>query len=183
MKNQNQSVDIQATTKLLEEINRKWESLKGLAEQQVSAKIEFANTGREIGLSLQILCKHTQMHLSFFEGIKDQLPATLCYASAQKCIKLANAYPEPIVTLQEAGEAEQWLLIATGEDEEPMRLVDRVANSSTPSTFIWNALSTVEDRIEKRIVSIEQWDNETRKIVKEQICKHRDWLDEVESKL
>ena len=182
MKYQNQSLELQASESLLAEINRKWESLRQLAEQQVAAKIEFANTGREIGVALQMLCKHTQMHLSFFEGIKAELPGTLGYVAAQKCIKLANAYPEPIVTLQEAGEAEQWLLIATGEDECPMAK-DRIANSSTPVSFVWNTCATMESKTEKRFESLNDWTKETREIVKERLEKHLEWGAGLKAKL
>ena len=177
------TVQTAANDAALKKINADWARLVSLGEQHEAMKIKFVNLGREIGLSLQGLCSHKQMHLSFFENIKAQLPASLDFAAVQKCIRLCNAFPEKIATVEEAREAEQLLFVAVGLEEEPKRIGTQVSHDSTPDTFIFTTLAMAKDKLARRLAESDSWDDETKASVKDQIEKHKQWLEEVEAKL
>lgn len=160
-----------------------WERLEAVAQSLVGSKIDFVNTGREIGLSLQMLCQHEQIRMSFFENIKAELPKALTFSVAHKCIQLSNAFPEPITTIEKANHAEQLLLQAIGLQAIPERTGTQSAHDSTPDTFVWNTLAAAKDKLIKRLEDATSWDEEMRASVREQIRKHRLWLNEIEMKL
>jgi len=183
MNTETSTLALAAKESTLAKIRLDWSRLLNMGDELESRKIKFVNLGREIGLSLQGLCGHEQMRLSFFENIKAELPDKLTFSAAQKCIKLANALADPVATIEEAGRAEQLLLQAAGIEDEPERSGPQAARDSTPDTFVFTTLATAKDRLMRRLADVSQWDELTRQSVREQIAKHKAWLVEIEAAL
>lgn len=179
------NVEVAARDASLRRIGQHWNHLGKLADQLSKNTIEFVNVGCQIGLALQGLCKHRQMHLSFFENVKAELPETLTFAAVQKFVRLANEYPGGVETLAEAQGAEQLMLQAAGLIESPHREGQQVAHrpETTPDIFVFTTLSALKQKLLVRLSDKESWMPETRASVREQIEKHKNWLEEVEATL
>lgn len=174
---------VQATNKAIEEIGAKWGRLSDVLGGVASGQIEAVNIAYEIGLDFQEICQHKQLKLSFFENIKGKLPGNLSFATAQKCVHLANSRTGPVTTLLEAQQAMQQVLQIGGLLEDQHRDTRQKSHEVSPVTFFFKAFSTAKESIKKEITNVDKWDSETREGILTEIQRQRKFLDEVEKKL
>lgn len=177
------TLTLAAKTASIETIAADWNGLISEAKNFSESKIKLVNLGRRVGLGLQELCGHQQIGFSFFAQVQAQLPKTLTFEAAKKCVKLANVMPEPAQTMLDAHNAEQLLLEATGIIEEPKRIEAQTSREVAPATFFHSTLSDARDKILKRISEWDLWDDDTREGVRREIERAESWIAEVKRQL
>lgn len=176
-------VAIIAKAATITEVVRSWEKLRQEAKEHASDKIKLTNLGRQIGVDLQMLCGHEQMRLSFYEGIKAQLPETLTFEAVQKCIAVARAHPQKIETVEAAMECEQLVLLAVDVIDAPHRSGPQASHDSTPDTFVWSILASAKTRLENKLADRASWDDDMRLAVRKQFEALKAWVEKIEAEL
>ena len=179
----NTTLTLAAKTAAINSIAADWNALFIEAENFAESKIKLVNLGRRVGIGIQELCGHAQIGFSFFAQVQAQLPKTLTFEAAKKCVKLANVMPQPAKTLLDAHNAEQLLLEATGIIEEPKRIESQSSREVAPTTFFFNTLSTARERILSRINEWDSWDDDTRDGVRREIERAEQWIADVKGRL
>lgn len=176
-------LNLQARNSGLKKLSQDWAAMLKLGGEVSTLKIQFVNLGREIGLGLQGLCGHEQMKLSFFENIKEQLPKGFTFFSAQRCIQIAHALPEPATTISEAVRVEVQLLFGCGLLDVPHREEAQQQHSRTPDTEVFSILASATDKLFKQFKTVAEWDAETRESISQQVEKFERLLAEIKSQL
>lgn len=176
-----------ATDASIEKLAADWAEAMNLCGEIGSKQIEATNKAREIGLTLQGLCGHEQIHLSFYENLKDKLPKdgalkNFTFDAAKRCVHLANNLKQPVTTVAEAQRAIQTVFIAGGFVEIEGRSVAQLSHDSTPYSFILDSLLGLQTKLEKKIKDT-PLDEMTRGSVRREIEKHKTWLAGFEAKL
>lgn len=136
-------------TASLSNIQDLWAEAKAVGQTMIDGKIRMVNCIRHIGLTLQGLCQHNQMKLSFYENIKAGLPADMDFAKAQRCIAIANKHPEEVTTIEQANAAEQMILLAVGQLEPGHREEKQRSHSESPVLEAWTAMADFCRHVER----------------------------------
>ena len=176
MKNQ---IELAAKNAALTKLVKDWSELVTAADGLAESKIKLVNLGRKIGICIQELCGHNQVNFTFFNSLAGQLPPTLTFEAAKKCVKLANSMPEPAKTLDDANRAEQLLLEATGMSDCPKRLEQHTSRDVAPATFFFSAFAEIREKVSKKIVGWSDWDDDTRDGVRREVERAEKWIAEV----
>lgn len=174
---------LNARKKAIECINRDWAQLICEAGKISESKIKLVNLGRRIGIEIQEVCGRDQLAFGFFQGFSQDLPESLTFEAAKKCVKLANILPEPVKTIEDANRAEQLLLEAAGLVEAPKRLEAHTSRDVAPRTFFFTAFADLRIKVTQKIMDWEKWDDETREGVRQEVMRAEKWIADVKQSL
>lgn len=166
----------------LTDIAQRWERAKKRVEAANDETVGAANELRAIGLDFQGISQHEQMKISCFERVKAELPEDLTYEKAQLCIRLANASEGEFKTYQDL-KAAQLVFQIGGFLELPHRTEQQHADPTPPAVFVFQVLSSVKEKFEKRFVDVETWSDQARKLAHREIAKHELWIDDLKGRL
>lgn len=146
----------------IDKINTLYVRLLEVASTAADTKIKAANIAREMGIHLQELSGHVQINFQFFLGIQSQLPKEFCFESAKKCVMIANQFPKPLKTLEEAKRVEQITFQAAGLLEMPESRQLQYLSPVTPLTLFANTLGAAKERFQKWIEDepMENWEKD-----------------------
>jgi|APGre2960657404_1045060.scaffolds.fasta_scaffold03325_3 hypothetical protein len=173
------TLQIAARQAAIDGVASDWAELLNEAHDMARSKIRFVNLGRKIGIGIQEACGHNQIGFSFFNEIAAGLPASLNYEAARKCVKLANAMPQPAKTIEDAEAVEQLLLEASGVVDAPKRLEQHTTRDVAPATFFFKVFGELRERVSKKIATAKEWDEDTRGGVLTEINRAEKWIAEL----
>lgn len=176
-------MNLTSKTEILTTISADWERALTIAKGVDASKIELVNTGRSIGLKLQSLAGKNQISFAYFHSLEDELPKSLSFESARKCVKLASSLKNPVATIAEANRAEQMMLEATGISEPRKRLGLHTSRDLPPATFFFSVFTDAREKITKKLSTIEDWDDDAKESVRGEIARAEKWIEEVKGKI
>lgn len=169
----------------LAEIRTAFAEFQAIAGDVETKTIRGANLLRLIGIHAQGLARHEHMQPSCYQRLRVDLPKALTFEKIQACIKIANQSKDgEFETFQETLDAQQLVFQVGGFLQLPERTAVQQSHSTVAfHTFVFNALSGVKDKIEKRMGDAESLTPAAREIARKELDSFKGWLVEIESKL
>jgi len=154
--------------------------LKPVAKHTVNA----ANIARDLGQSFDeyYLPGDTDMAKAYFnQHYADVLKMTFeifkwiksaARRLPDKCDKMADIWPEV-----------QLLRFAGNLIELPSQTEKQVSHEMTPYNYVFNKLRSVKNELEKRLLEMNEWDEEVRSSIKSEFERMEKWLAAEKGKL